>query len=501
MRRPAGTIRAFSRAMETHRSFPLSALRRGAAAVLCVAVALGVTWPAGAKLKSKSLYKGQQQPVGIALTPSGAVHFSWQAKDYTLHHAWIENGKKRDEVVDATSSCGFWSSIAVDSAGRPHIAYQAERMVPTYRQVLVYAYFDGAAWQIEELGGGGSASAIALDADDQPHIVHVLTTGGLEYLQYDDGTWERETPPVLAPFGFTPLSLALDSDGEAHVVFEDSGTRRPSYASSTSDWIPVELAASTGPGGSLALDALDRPHVALPLTEIGTVRYAHFDGAQWVSEDVYDPNDVPASVQNLPEGVALALDPDGRPQILFATSFIGAGGSVMAAFHAYYDGRFWGGSLLKKKNATRYLGLVSGPDGVMHGVYSLSSGELAKSSYLRAALHDLAGEWTSLSFSEASGTSTIQGVLHVRNEGDDKSPSTRIALYLSDDATFDAGDLPFAYKKKVGAIKPGLAKDVKIKLKTTAALAGKHLIAVLDPLYERFEGDRTDDTISGAFPP
>jgi hypothetical protein len=146
--------------------------------------------------------------------------------------------------------------------------------------------------------------------------------------------------------------------------------------------------------------------------------------------------------------------------------------------------------------------MVSGPDGVAHGAYGLTSGELQKSSYVRAALSDLAGEWKDLTVVAGAGESTIQGVLHVRNEGDDKSQSTRIALYLSDDATLDVGDLAFAsFKKKVGAIKPGLAKDVKIRLKTTAVLAGKHLIAVLDPLHERYEGDRSDDAISGAFPP
>lgn len=97
-----------------------------------------------------------------------------------------------------------------------------------------------------------------------------------------------------------------------------------------------------GPGGSIALDAQDHPHIALPLVEAGVARYTRFDGAQWASEDVLDSSDIPAG--------------------------------------------------------------------------------------------------TRLTLTEASGTSTIQGVLHVRNEGDDKSPPTRIALYRSDDATLDEGD-------------------------------------------------------------
>jgi hypothetical protein len=473
------------------------------AAVGVLTVAAGIPLSAAAKLKSKTLYRGRQQPVGVAYDAArDRVHFTWQGSDYRLHHAWIERGRKRDEVVDFNPDSGWWSSIALDSAGHPHVAYHSERAAPANTQVLTYAYHDGSEWHIEDLADGGYATAIALDADDQPHIAYVGGGGfGLEYIHRDDGVWEHETAPGIFPLYFTPLSLALDSDGKPHVALEDSVTRRPAYATNASgDWSAIELEDSAGPGGTIALDALDHPHFALPLSETGHLHYKRFDGAQWVTDEVYDPNDVQAGVQIVPEGAALALDPDGRPQILFAASFIGAGGDVTAAFHAFFDGAEWSGALLKKKNATRYVSLVSGPDGVAHGAYGLTSGELQKPSYLRAALSDLAGEWTSLTFTEASGTSTIQGVLHVRNEGDDKSPSTRIALYLSDDAIFDAGDLPFAYKKKVGAIKAGLTKDVKIKLKTTAALAGKHLIAVLDPLHERYEADRSDDAVPGALP-
>jgi hypothetical protein len=267
------------------------------------------------------------------------------------------------------------------------------------------------------------------------------------------------------------------------------------------DWTATELATSRGPGGTVVIDSLDHPHFALPLTDAGTVRYRHFDGAQWVEEDIYDPNEItPAGLTNVPQSAAIALGPDDRPQVLFVTRFIGAGGTLDLALHAFYDGVQWNGALLKKKPAGRYVGLLSGSDGVTHGVFALASKDLQKSTYLRVALHDLTGEWTSLGLTEKAGTRTVTGILHVRNEGDGKSPSTRIAVYLSDDATLDSGDAPFAYGKKVGAIKAGAAKDVKISFKTTAAIAGKHLIAVLDPLYQVDEGNRTNDDIAGQLP-
>jgi hypothetical protein len=41
---------------------------------------------------------------------------------------------------------------------------------------------------------------------------------------------------------------------------------------------------------------------------------------------------------------------------------------------------------------------------------------------------------------------------------------------------------------------------VKVSFRTTAALAGRYLIAVLDPGHRRDEADRTDDAIVGALP-
>jgi hypothetical protein len=403
------------------------------AALLCVA------FPAAASLKKQALSSGPQQPVGIALDASGRVHFSWVSKDYHLHHSWLENGKKRDEVVDATSDCGFWSSIALDSAGHPHIAYHAERLEPTYRQVLVHAHFDGSAWQIEELGPGGYGTAIAIDADDQPHIAHAFGTSlGTEYLHLDDGVWERETPPELTSIWFTPLSLALDAAGNAHIVLEDATTRRPVYATNTGgDWTATELAQTGGYGGSLALDSQDRPHVALPLYEIGAIRYSHFDGMEWISEDVFDPNDLPTGLTSYPEAAALALDANDRPQLLFSSSFSDGSNSASLALFAMHDGSEWRALLLPKQNTLGYLGLVSAPDGVAHGVYTRISGdEKQKATYVRIALHDLAGEWTSLAFSEAAGTSTVSASCTYATRAR-QIQSSLISFYLSDDATFD----------------------------------------------------------------
>src|SRR5262245_15853563 len=64
----------------------------------------------------------------LAVYAQGRTHVSWQSLDHHLHYALIDGGKKSDQVVDAVGpDSGGFSSITVDSAGLPHIAYHAVR--------------------------------------------------------------------------------------------------------------------------------------------------------------------------------------------------------------------------------------------------------------------------------------------------------------------------------------------------------------------------------------
>jgi hypothetical protein len=430
--------------------------------------------------------------VGIAIDAAGRPHFSWQSLDLHLHCALLDRGKKRDQIADASAGTGFASSIAVDSAGHPHIAYQAQRANPA-QQLLMHAHFDGTNWQIEELGPGGFATAIAIDAADQPHVLHARADGTVEYWSHASGEWEHEVPGGLSSLIAVPMSLALDSAGHAHIALETSGDR-PAHATNASGaWVSEELAPDPARAASLALDSLGLPRVALALSAPATIRYSRFDGAQWVSEDLYDPNDFTGGLTNDPRGAALALDPNDAPRILFATTFTQGIEHAQFSVFAYRDGAEWRLIPLEVQSAGERPGLVVGGDAVAHGVYPLLAKGAQIDRYVRVAQQDLRGEWASLSRSEKSGSSIVMGALTVHNDGAGKSQSTPYAIYLSDDAVFDDHDLPVVLGKKVGGVGPGLTRTLKVKFKTGAAVAGKYLIAVFDPQRIVAESDRTND--------
>jgi hypothetical protein len=70
----------------------------------------------------------------------------------------------------------------------------------------------------------------------------------------------------------------------------------PVYATNASgDWVATTLGDNNTIIGSLALDSLGHPHVALALANSGTIRHSHFDGSQWLTEDLFGPSDSFAS--------------------------------------------------------------------------------------------------------------------------------------------------------------------------------------------------------------
>ena len=74
-------------------------------------------------------------------------------------------------------------SLAIDSAGQPHLAYGLD--------YLYYAWYDGAAWHHETLDpapGVGENAAIALDGDDAPHIAYYDRAGEAIKYAHQDGS-------------------------------------------------------------------------------------------------------------------------------------------------------------------------------------------------------------------------------------------------------------------------------------------------------------------------
>ena len=206
------------------------------------------------------------------------------------------------EHVDM-ANLGQYSSIALDSAGWPHISYY-----DFDHGDLKYAYKNASGWHIETVdaaGNVGGYTSLALDALDQPNISYCLLRAD-SLTECDDlkfaiklgGIWYTQTVDSAGYVGgYT--SLAVEGgprieEMSQHISYYDHSNSALKYCFGTGAMWTCETVDDSGDVGkftSLAV-AFSHPHVSYMHTidaTHGELKYAHNDGSQWTIETVDGP--------------------------------------------------------------------------------------------------------------------------------------------------------------------------------------------------------------------
>ncbi len=218
-------------------------------------------------------------------------------------------------TVDATGFVGSFSSLALDAAGRPRIAYC------DFYGPLKYAERNGAAWAVqiadslvgaEPLNGAGFAS-LALDAAGSPRISYQdWRTFDLRFAARNGDLWTSAALDEAGNVGGCG-SLALDPDGHCHISYHDYSNGDLKYLTWTGAAYAIETVDFTtgtnvGLYTSIELDAQGDPHISY--SSDGRLRYAAKSGGAWLGEEVTG-----ASVEGF--NTSLALDAGGNPRIAY----------------------------------------------------------------------------------------------------------------------------------------------------------------------------------------
>jgi hypothetical protein len=242
------------------------------------------------------------------------------------------------QTVAQRGQTGLGASLALDAAGHPHITYVERIARPNeddYR--LFYAAWDGERWTTSLIDTAfliAASTSLALDSQGQAHVVYESNEEssleeGVRYAFWDGNQWQRQTiHPNAEPRGF--FSLALDGQDRPHITFYHSLQQRLDYARwDGAQWqlAIVDASADVGRFNSLAVDAAGNLHVAYHDYSAQELKYAARSGGGPWQVEVVDGS--PGTGQY----ASLALDSTGRPHI----GYIGDGD----VRYARHDGSAW----------------------------------------------------------------------------------------------------------------------------------------------------------------
>lgn len=239
--------------------------------------------------------------------------------DGSLNYACKYDDGWHIEIPDGSDShwSGYYTSLALDSGGYPHIAYFRAWQSS-------YAFKDSTGWHLEavdsteSLGGYGSLS---LDPFEQPRISYSLGFSGIKHAVRTDGVWQIETINQNGvPVDGFENAIGVDSLGRSHISF--SGDSGAEYVYQDGDgWLrdviePNQGFFHYGYYPSIAIDASNRPHIGYVgqprLGEdrgAGSLKYVQYVGQGWSIETVAEEGCV--------KECSIALDSFNVPHLFY----------------------------------------------------------------------------------------------------------------------------------------------------------------------------------------
>jgi hypothetical protein len=238
-----------------------------------------------------------------AVYDSGGVLHVAYGGDH-LYYARCAAGSCTVDTVDPSEYVGAYASLALDSLGRPHIAYY-DMGIQDYcdDEKVKYARWDGSLWRIQVVAESclGKYPSIAVDAQGNAYISYYdEMSDELQLADWDGSNWHTFTPSWLPYFEVSghPSSLMADQLGRLHLAFiaGHPGDMTLWYIRKDGDtWGSlVEIDASEGASKlGMALDSSGNPHLSYNHRHydsglnayVDKLRYVRANGATWLAPE------------------------------------------------------------------------------------------------------------------------------------------------------------------------------------------------------------------------
>lgn len=249
---------------------------------------------------------------GLVKTIVGLVIFSVIVSVYQPYFVLAHNGADDPspirnwtyENVEGSYDMGRYPSLAMDTAGNPHIGYYDYT-----NSDIRYIHWTGNAWIRETVRTYvySRFTSLALDGTT-PHML--FGKQQLIYSYRSDAGWQTEIIGTGSEAGFYSGSLALDAAGDPHISYYDYEAGAFKYARRTpTGWVqeiinerPYAISST-----SITIDPSGNPHIAISAGD-QVINYAFHTGTGWNLENVETES---------PQGVSIRLDNNGQPLISY----------------------------------------------------------------------------------------------------------------------------------------------------------------------------------------
>ncbi|MCK4940751.1 T9SS type A sorting domain-containing protein [candidate division WOR-3 bacterium] len=161
------------------------------------------------------------------------------------------------ELVSSATDPSF-TAIAIDASNYPHLAYDKDDF-----GAVCYRTKTASGWQPEETvgtGGGWNTYGASIAVAGGEEFIAYYAEGDLKFATHTAGGWVSEDVDTAGNVG-THTSLAVDSEGYAHIAYRDADNELLKYAKSTEPVVGIaesEWNSEAAPRG-LSITAYPNP--------------------------------------------------------------------------------------------------------------------------------------------------------------------------------------------------------------------------------------------------
>jgi hypothetical protein len=263
----------------------------------------------------------------IAADSKGFAHIAYNTAKLTgLHYAFWDGSRWQKLLLD-TERTSETTSLVLGEGDQARISYYLDEYPDRrYARNLKFASFDDKSWflqTVDHRSGAGRWNAVAVDSKGRPCISYSsLLSGSLALACKSSESWDRDAIDVSNEKTKRSVDFAnaivFDSEGRLHVAYMSASERQVVYARQEDGaWKKevVDSLVSTGSDTdriSLKLDKSGQPHLVYYDSRQGQLKYAARGKSDWNIELI----DTGAAG----EYASLSLDEKGQPYVAYYAS-------------------------------------------------------------------------------------------------------------------------------------------------------------------------------------